>query len=129
MKKKIFDLRKLPAVAIGDVHYQAYDSKQWYSIVLKDDLFVPIWNLIFFSVKPVLDYGYSQQATAKLSLIMENNESVLMVERYRGLFLMKFRPMEKFSLPAVSSLKLWHKRIAHQNIHHVKDILKRNNIK
>ncbi|XP_033228464.1 uncharacterized protein LOC117180195 [Belonocnema kinseyi] len=52
---KIGDSRKLPAVAIGDVHLHAYDSKQWYTIVLKNVLFVPNLEFNLFSVTSVLD--------------------------------------------------------------------------
>lgn len=54
---------------------------------------------------------------------------ILMAERYGGLFLVQFGPVEQYSLSADSSLKLWHERMAHQNICYVNDILERNNIK
>lgn len=125
---EIGDSTKLEGIAFGDVELNAYDNEKWYPIVLRDVLYVPDLKFNLFSVTTVLDKGYTQKATAENSMIMEGKTIVLMAERIGGLFKMIFRQKEEYSLTVVG-LKLWHERLAHQNIRHVKDILMRNNIK
>lgn len=125
---EIGDSTKLEGTALGDVYLNAYNGEKWCKIVLKDVLFVPELSFNLFSVTTALDKGYTQSATAEESVIMEQGKPVLIAKRTGGLFYMMFREMEEYSLPVVS-LKLWHERLAHQNVRHVKDILKKNKIK
>ena len=125
---KIGDSTELKAVSIGDVHLTAYNGKKWYPVVLRQVLFVPNLTLNLFSVTTVLDKGYTQIADAEKSIILKNGEPVLIAERSGGLFRMKFCRSTEHSLTTVP-VKIWHERFAHQNVQHVRDILKRNNIK
>lgn len=75
-----------------------------------------------------MDKGYTQQADAEKSIILEDGKPVLIAERNGELFCMKFCRNVEHSLSAVS-IKVWHERLAHQNVEYIRDILKRNNIK
>ena len=124
---KIGDSTELKAVSTGDVNLSAYDGEKWYPITLRQVLFVPNLSFNLFSLTTVLDKGYTQQADAKISKILENGKTVLIAERSGGLFRMKVCQEQECSLTAVS-IKVWHERLAHQNVGYIKDILKRNNI-
>lgn len=124
---KIGDATELEAVSSDDIHLSAYDGLTWYRIVLRRVLFVPNLSFNLFSVTSVLDNGYKQEAEANASKILENGKTVLIAERSGGLFRMKFSKNAEYSLSAVS-IKIWHERLAHQNIGYVRDILKRNKI-
>lgn len=70
---EIGDSTKLEGVAFGDIRLNAYNDKEWCPIILKNVLFVPELSFNLFSVTTVLDKGYTQQATAEKSLILEND--------------------------------------------------------
>lgn len=125
---KIGDSTELQAISIGDVHLLAHDGEKWNKIILRQVLFVPSLTFNLFSVTTVLDKGYTQQANAEKSIILENGKPVLIAERSGRQFLMKFLKDKAHNLSAVS-VKVWHNRLAHQNIQYVKDILNNNNIK
>lgn len=124
---KIGDATELEAVSTGDIYLSAYDGKRWYPIILRQVLFVPNLSFNLFSLTTVLDKGYTQQADAKISKILENGKPVLIAERSGGLFRMKIRRDKEYSLSAVS-IKVWHERLAHQNVGYIRDILKKNGI-
>lgn len=90
--KESGDLTKLQGIALGDVHIDAHDGTKWYPIVLKDILYSPELTFNLFSRTIVLDKGFSQQATAQLSIIPEDNKPVL-----------EFRPKKKL-LSVISSI-------------------------
>lgn len=122
------DSTELKSYNMGDVHMTAYNGKEWYPIVLQQVLYVPELTFNLFSLTTALDKGYTQQANASQSVILENNNPVLIADRTKGLFRMRVSKNEDQCLTAVS-IKDWHKRLAHQNVTYVRDILKRNNIK
>lgn len=94
---------------------------------MKEVLYVPNLSLNLFSLTTVLDKGYEEHSTANQSVILENGRKVLIAQREGGLFRMKFKEEVEHNLSAVS-IKMWHERLAHQNVSYVRDILKRNNI-
>lgn len=128
IKIKLGDSSMLKSKCIGNVRLQAYDGNKWYSIVLKEVLFVPELTFNLFSLTTALDKGYEEHATLEKSIIMENNNPVLMSDRDGGLFKMRFKEMQEYNLSAVS-IKVWHERLAHQNVEYVRKILKKNNVK
>ncbi|CAB3236802.1 unnamed protein product [Arctia plantaginis] len=78
----------------------------------------------------MLDKGYVQKANVKESTFysLDGREIVAIARRKGNLFKMMLRREEETSL-MVQSIKVWHERLAHQNVKYVKDILKRKGIK
>lgn len=125
---KLGDASILKCHSMGNVHMTAYDGKTWYPIVLERVLYVPEMTFNLFSLTTALDKGYKQEADANRSVILENNNPVLIGERIGGLFRMKFNKVNEHCLSAIS-IKVWHERLAHQNVAYVRGILNKNNIK
>lgn len=128
----IGDGETLEGVGVGNVNMEAYDGKHWTKISLNNVLYVPKLHTNLFSVTQVLDKGYLLSSNAEISSIKSmDGDTVLMAKRYGNLFRMEFRWEEPNieSCHVAVSVRLWHKRLAHQNIKYVRQVLNENNIK
>ncbi|XP_039311135.1 uncharacterized protein LOC120359010 [Solenopsis invicta] len=95
------DSTKLKSYNMGDVHMTACNGKEWYPIVLQQVLYVPELTFNLFSLTTALDKGYTQQANASQSIILENNNPVLIADRTKGLFRMRVRNNKDQCLTAI----------------------------
>ena len=127
VKIKLGDSSVMGSKCIGEVPLKAYDGKSWNSVILKQVLYVPDLTFNLFSLTTFLDKGFEEHSNAKQSVITENGKVILISERIGGLFKLKVTEESEYNLSAVS-IKIWHERLAHQNVQYVRDILKKNNI-
>lgn len=118
----------LQGIGYGDVDLEAYNGSCWEKIVLCNVLHVPSLSFNLFSVTQVLDKGYTQSANATQSVFKFNGESVVVAEREDDLFKMMLRVDQPEMCLVTTGLKVWHERLAHQNVRYVKEFLKDNNI-
>lgn len=153
----IGDATEMESIGVGDINMEAYNGEEWTKIVLKDVLHVPSMPFNLFSVISLLDKGYVQVAdSSKSTFYDKENETAVMASREGDLFRMLFRQEKSVSYANIrnhhkseksvsqinessqeksencmvaTSLKVWHKRLAHQNARQVKETLERNNIK
>lgn len=126
----IGDATRLDGVAVGNIEMEAFDGQKWYPVVLEDVIYVPNLNFNLFSVSQMLDKGHVQKANGKESIFysLDGRKIVAMAKRKGNLYKMILRREEETSL-MVQSIKVWHERLAHQNVKYVRDILKRKEIK
>lgn len=128
-KVMIGDATELEGIGVGDVELEAFNGEEWYEIVLKNVLYVPKITFNLFSVSQMLDKDYIQTADASHSIFKTTDEKeiVAMAKRDGKLYKMMFRRQESEKC-MITSIKVWHDRLGHQNIQYVRDILNRNNI-
>lgn len=127
----IGDSTQLEGTGIGEVELEAFNGTDWYQVTLKNVLYVPKMTFNLFSVTQILDKGYVQCADAEKSIFKnsEDNDIVAIGERDGNLYKMMFRREKSEKCLLTVSIKIWHERLAHQNIKYVRDILNRNEIK
>lgn len=120
-----------PGIGVGDIELEAFDSKSWQRIVLRNVLHVPTFPFNLFSVITALDKGYIQSGDAEKSIFRDKvtHEIVATADRRDNLFRMNFRAIKSENCLITVTLKQWHEKMAHQNIKHVKDILNRKGVK
>lgn len=126
----IGDSTRLDGVAVGNIEMEAFDGEKWYPVVLEDVIYVPNLNFNLFSVSQMLDKGHVQKANGRESTFysQDGREIVAVARRKGNLYKMMIR-REKETCLMVQSIKVWHERLAHQNVKYVRDILKRKGIK
>lgn len=133
----IGDGKTLPGVGTGDINLEAYDGKEFSKIVLQNVLHVPELRTNLFSVTQILDKGYFLTSDANKSEFKTEDGKIVALARRKGnLFQMDFRweevqkpTQEPVSCNVALSLRLWHERLAHQNIKYVRQTLNNNKIK
>lgn len=127
----IGDSSQLEAIGIGDIELEAFDGNKWYPIILKDTLYVPRITFNLVSVSKLLDKNYIQSADSSSSIFKTKNKQqiVAIANRNGNLYEMMFRREKHEDCLLTTSIKIWHERLAHQNIKYVRKILNQNNIK
>ncbi|XP_031775673.1 uncharacterized protein LOC116415267 [Apis florea] len=78
-----------------------------------------------------LDKGLQQYSDDKICKFMKNGNIIAVEERKDKLFIMKFKVIadeHQTNTAVCNSLFFWHKQMTHQNVDHVKKILKSENI-
>lgn len=88
-------------------------------------------NFNLFSVTQMLDKGYVQIANANESICqtIESKVQVAIAKRNGNLYKMMFRQEKSEKCLIANSIRLWHERLAHQNVKYVRDILNKYCIK
>lgn len=125
----IGDATKLYGVGVGNIELEAFDGQDWVPVRLEDVVYVPKLDFNLFSVGQTLDKGYLQQANSEKSEFRTHEGQIAAVAKREGnLFRMMFRMERTDTCLAAISIRVWHERLAHQNIKYVKGILKRHGI-
>ncbi|KAI5727868.1 hypothetical protein M8J77_007947 [Diaphorina citri] len=126
----IGDGTTLEGVGVGDADLEAFNGNYWEKISLKDVLHVPDMPFNLFSVTQILDKGYVLSADANKSVFKSSDgkDTVAIAQREGDLFKMMFHNDQPVKCFVSTSLKVWHERLAHQNVRYVKDFLKNNHI-
>lgn len=124
------DATEISGIGAGDVKLEVFDGKQWYLATLKDVLYVPKITFNLFSVTQMLDKGYILKTNADTSILetADSKEQVAVAERIEELYQMMFRRPTTEMCMMATSIKVWHEKLAHQNVKYCKDILDRNNV-
>lgn len=130
--------KRVLAVAEGNINVLAHNNQKWVSKHLKDVWYVPEIQFNLFSQGAALDKGLKETSTKTMCVFTRGGTIEAVGDRKSNLFRMRIRVVngnsqEKIakSTPKalVSSLKMWHERLAHQNYPHVKRILSSMQIK
>lgn len=125
------------AVGVGKVNVDVFDGSKWVAKFISDVLHVPEIHTNLFSQGRCLDKGYVLHSTANKCIIRDGNRVVAMGERtHGGLYKMLIRnklptstQISSANVAAkVETLRVWHERLAHQNVVQVKKVLKRSGI-
>lgn len=132
------------AMGIGSIKLYAFNGKCWIDSVIENVLYVPDLKFNLFSVGTVVDKGYVQKVNENTCVFLKNNEVRCIGYRHGKLYKMKFRCKKCIDSNSVlnvakeekqisisndnCSLRIWHEKLAHQNLNQVKQILKKNNI-
>ena len=120
------DGHRMDAVGEGDIEVLAYNGKRWETRVMYNTLHVPTSAFNLFSMSAALDKGCDVQASADGVNFIRRGEVVTRGVRMDVLFHMMIKTRECLALAAIPgvSLEEWHRRMAHQNLAHVKKVLK-----
>lgn len=114
----------------GKVALQAFDGRRWIDTTIDNVLYVPELKTNLFAVNCVTDRGYEISINNNTCKLLKQNKVCAVAHRSGDMYFMDVR--YKCEVANVTntqpSLKEWHERLAHQNINHVKAVLKNNNI-
>lgn len=124
------------ALGKGDINILSFDEKHWLEKHLADVLYVPDIGLNLFSSGCALDKGLKMISDRDKCKFFKDDRIVAVGVRSNRLFEMKFKVIQpnnkissSFAASCNMSLDLWHQRMSHQNIIHLKKFLKQANIK
>lgn len=123
--------KTIQATGRGVVSISSFDGKEWTKRSLTNVLFVPDLHCNLFSVTAAMDKGFEFKSTKDKCSLLKDGRLVAVGVRHGGLFRMQFRVEASAAHVAVNrnSLQMWHEKLGHQNVKHVEDFLKRNNVK
>lgn len=119
----------------GDIEIVAYNGVSWIERRMENVLYVPQIKLNLFSAGTALDKGLQQQSDMNECKFLMQGRIVAVGVRRNRLFEMLFKvksadssvkhpEVQVHAADSQISLKLWHAKLAHQNIQHVKQFLK-----
>lgn len=123
----------ISAHGCGQVAVQVYDGREWIDTTIDNVLYVPELKTNLFSVNCATDRGYVMITNNNVCTFYNKMDKVCAVANRNGdnMYYMDVRyKCENANIAQVesSSLKEWHKRLAHQNMQYVRNVLKNNNI-
>lgn len=127
-KVKVGNGNLLNVLGVGTVHLWADTGNCLLETNLSNVLYVPELKCNLFSVGCALDKGYTMTSERKNQLY-----KMKFVYKVNCKSVSKTKPIENLFFECkvaenVESLSVWHSKLAHQNIAHVKQVLKRNKI-
>lgn len=130
---KIVDGTTLKAPGSGMIEVLSYDGKEWKNRKLLNVLYVPKLHSNLFSGTQVSDKGFAVSTNSKRCEIKRGEDVAAVGVRDGNLYRMQFKVKTTEGAANVAvggnTLKQWHEKLGHQNLAHVRNFLKRNNIK
>lgn len=122
------------AVGVGDIDVRAFNGKRWIERRMMSVWHVPKIFVNLFSQGRCLDKGSVMRAKRDRCEFVRDGSVVGVGVRESGLYRMLIETntntVEHFANAAVvEDIRVWHERLAHQNLTQVKTILNRNGIK
>lgn len=112
----------------------SYNGETWLKKTLKDAVYVPKLHTNLFSQTKVLDNGHKLQSTREAVNIYDGENIVAVGARKGSLYKMLFKVIEPENESVANiaikkcSLRLWHERLGHQNVAHVREYLRKLSI-
>jgi hypothetical protein len=132
IKIKIANGGVIEAVGHGDIQIKTFDGRKWSEGELKSVLYVPDLQCNLFSISSVTEKGYSFEIERNGCKIIKDNEVKILGKREGKLYKLILKFEENAFLGTysgkVENLYIWHEKLAHQNIHQVRAILKSHGI-
>lgn len=134
---RIGDGTKLKSYGKGVINILAFNGQSWVEKHLSNVLYVPELKLNLFSTGAALDKGLQMTSNSKKCEFMKDNVVVAVGNREKHLYKMMFRLQKRVDQKVIgeanvastrNSLHLWHERLVHQNVAHVKEYLQQRNI-
>lgn len=126
------------AVGKGKIDILAFDGSQWKRKYLAEVLYVPKLKCNLFSLSSALDKGLKLSSDNQRCVLRRGGSIVAVRDRQENLYLMRFRPFlpdcEENKLVCArveksESLNVWHQKLVHQNIVHVRKMLSKWGVK
>lgn len=120
-------------IGVGKINVEVFDGNKWIQKHLSDVLFVPKLHMNLFLQGKCCDKGYEYVANSNQCRFQRDGSVVAMGVRQSTLYKMLIR-VKAASVACASvvvsgeSIQVWHERLAHQNVAHVRRFLKRNGI-
>lgn len=132
-KVKIGDGTILNAIGEGNIDVLMQTQDGWKRKFLQNVLFVPKLKVNLFSATTAMDKGYEMYSNKNICKFIRDGKFEALGYRNGNLFEMKMKVLMKHDTNFVAnsngeSLEIWHQRLVHQNIKHVKEILQLNTI-
>lgn len=114
----------------GQMSLQVYDGDKWIDTTIENVLFVPELKTNLLSVNCITDRGYVVVTDNEKCKFLKQNKVCAVAYRNQDMYLLDVRYKHGIANVAKvqSSLKDWHEKLVHQNMQHVKNVLKNNNI-
>lgn len=121
------------AVGRGNIDILSFNGSKWLEKTLTNALHVPGLFANLFSKSQMLDKGHTLFSNSKEAKYYSGENIVAVGVRRGGLFHMSFKVIESSESSANMAIKkitlqMWHERLGHQSVAHVRDILRRRNI-
>lgn len=131
------------ATGEGEIDIYAFNGSEWNRQYLAKVLHVPELKYNLFSLSSALDKGLSLSSHSQKCTFSKNGNVLAVGERQGKLYRMIFRPeLQEQGILATSkpveracvsvnkfdSLRIWHERLAHQNVPHILALMKKWNI-
>lgn len=115
----------------GDIGLHAYNGSEWVHKRVLDVLYVPDIHLNLFSSAKAMDRGYQLRSDNNKCELLQDKSVVAVGARRGNLFQMLFK-VDEATIDAAqanvaikkTSLRVWHERLGHQNVAHVKSFLR-----
>lgn len=115
----------------GDISLYAYNGDEWIHKRMLDVLYVPDIHLNLFSSARAMDRGHQLHSDNNQCELSRDGNIVAVEVRKGNLFQMIFKIEEASNVSACAnvaikktSLRVWHERLGHQNVAHVKSFLR-----
>lgn len=132
---RIGDGKHIMAVGKGNINIHTFVDNMWIKGYLKNVLYVPDLKVNLFSCGACLDKGITMVTDSQGCKFKLNNRVIAVGVRENKLFSMLIKTdisqeIEHNANVAVQKLTLehWHKTLCHQNVKHVREYLKHNEI-
>lgn len=123
------------AVGRGDLNALSYTGETWIEKTLKNVLYSADLYANLFSTTKALDNGHTTWSDKHQFKLLDGERVVAVGARKGGIFQMMFKIIESTidrSMANIAvkqnSLRISHERLGHQNLIHVRNFLKNNNI-
>lgn len=122
----------------GDINILSYDGAKWQEHHLSPVLHVPDLHYNLMSMSSALDKGLKFGSDKQQCWLKSGEDIVAVGDRYEDLYKMRFRicneetpenrQEQRANVVESDSLRVWHERLAHQNVTQVRRVLKGWNI-
>lgn len=121
------------AIGHGNMNAVVYDGKQWKEKTMHNVLYAPKLCTNLFSSTKAYDRGHKSECNKDNFLLYDGEKLVAVGMRRGNLYQMMIKivaPIHERSMVniATDSLRVWHERLGHQHLAHVRKFLKQNNI-
>ena len=124
----IGDGSEIEGVGVGDINLEAFDSKSWRKIVLKDVLYVPDMSFNLFSEITVLKKGYDKYADFEKLILMDFDDNIAAVAvNDKNLFRLQIRQEESVKDVISSSNVPFDENIGVESFSEVQILISKNN--
>lgn len=123
---KIGDGSVLMAQGIGDIRVKVHHESGWVETCILNVLFVPDLKMNLFSVSATMDKGFTLKGDKDRFYLLKNGGVYATAVRQDKLFALNFQTVcEAQANAAVGNhLMVWHQKLAHQNVNHIRKTLK-----
>lgn len=125
----------MDALGKGTIKFEALVNGKWLSCRMENVLYVPTARRNLFSVTSALDRGMSFNSSKNGCEFTKDGIVKARGVRVGQLFKMAIRVktpetscIKEVNLSSKDSLQIWHERLSHQNVRHVKKFLEKHDI-